>query len=89
MRAALVEAGRLTDPDRDASDAASAWVDDLEWWYRFDVPAVGPQTLTAMEAARCSALVVEAGKTLLLDREELLAAADRAGIAVEGFGPGA
>jgi len=55
----------------------------------FDVPAVGPKTLAAMEAARCSALVVEAGRTLLLDREELVAGADRAGIAVEGFEPGA
>jgi beta-mannosidase len=39
VRAALVAAGRLADPDRDATDAESAWVDDLEWWYRFDLPA--------------------------------------------------
>jgi UDP-2,3-diacylglucosamine hydrolase len=52
---------------------------------RFDVPAVGPATIGAMQAARCSALVVEAGRTILLDREELVRAADRAGIAVEGF----
>jgi len=54
---------------------------------RFDVPAVGPDTLTAMEAARCSALCIEAGKTILLDRDELVARADRAGIAIEGFEP--
>jgi DUF1009 family protein len=52
---------------------------------RFDVPAVGPDTIAAMQAARCAALAVEAGKTLLLDRDALAAAADRAGIAVEGI----
>jgi DUF1009 family protein len=52
---------------------------------RFDVPAVGPETIAAMQAARCSALAVEAGTALVLDREAVAAAADRAGIAVEGF----
>jgi DUF1009 family protein len=39
----------------------------------------------ALESAGCAALAVEAGGTLLLDREELIAVADRAGIAVEGI----
>lgn len=52
---------------------------------RFDVPAVGPDTIAAMQAARCSALAIEADKALVLDREQLAAAADRAGIAVEGL----
>lgn len=39
VRAALVAAGRLTDPDRDPTDIDAQWVDDLEWWYRFDLPA--------------------------------------------------
>ncbi len=51
---------------------------------RFDVPAVGPDTIAAMESARCVALAVEAGKAVVLDRDALAAAADRAGIAVEG-----
>jgi UDP-2,3-diacylglucosamine hydrolase len=50
---------------------------------------VGPATIAAMGPARCAALGVEAGKTILLDRDELVEAADRAGIAVEGFEPGA
>ena len=54
---------------------------------RFDVPTVGPKTIAAMQAAGCSALAIEADKALVLDREELVAAADRAGIAVEGFEP--
>src|SRR5205085_7505814 len=52
---------------------------------RFDVPAVGPRTIEAMAAAGCSALAIEAGSTLVLDRAEMAAQADRAGIAVEGL----
>jgi DUF1009 family protein len=52
---------------------------------RFDVPAVGPKTIESLRAAGCSALAVEAGRTLVLDRDELVRAADRAGIAVEGL----
>lgn len=51
---------------------------------RFDAPAVGPRTVDALAAAGCSALAVEAGAALMLDREEMAQKADRAGIAVEG-----
>jgi DUF1009 family protein len=54
---------------------------------RFDVPAIGPATIAAMESARCAALAVEAGRTIVLDRDDVVRAADRAGIAVEGFDP--
>jgi DUF1009 family protein len=52
---------------------------------RFDLPAVGPATVAALQAAGCSALAIEAGHTVVLDREELVAAADAARIAVEGI----
>ncbi len=52
---------------------------------RFDVPVVGPTTIRKMERANATCLAVEAGKTLFLDREELVASADRAKIAVWGF----
>lgn len=52
---------------------------------RFDVPVVGPTTIRKMTQAGATALAVEAGKTLLLDRAELLAAADAAGISVVGY----
>lgn len=52
---------------------------------RFDVPAVGPRTVEACAAAGCAALAIEAGATLVLDSGELSAAADRAGLAVEGI----
>jgi len=54
---------------------------------RFDVPVVGPGTLVAMQEAAARTLAVEAGRTLLLDKPEFLAAADAAGIAVWGMDP--
>jgi DUF1009 family protein len=51
---------------------------------RFDLPAIGPDTLAAMRDAGAAALVYEAGATLVLGRDVLRAAADRHGIAVFG-----
>ncbi len=51
---------------------------------RFDVPVVGVRTIEAMAAAGASALSVAAGKTLLIDGDQVVRAADRAGIAVVG-----
>ncbi|PIP82706.1 MAG: DUF1009 domain-containing protein [Elusimicrobia bacterium CG_4_9_14_3_um_filter_62_55] len=53
--------------------------------FRFDLPVVGLDTLDTLEAAGATALAVEAGKTLLFDREEFLARANRLGIAVVGI----
>ena len=52
---------------------------------RFDLPAVGPRTIETMKSARASVLAVEAGKSVLLDRQEMIRQADRAGIAVVGI----
>jgi len=51
---------------------------------RFDVPVVGVPTIAAMRAAGATCLCVEAGRTLLFDREAMVAAADAAGIAIVG-----
>jgi UDP-2,3-diacylglucosamine hydrolase len=51
----------------------------------FDVPVAGPGTIATMEETGATALAIDAGRTLLLDREELLRVADRAGIAVVGY----
>ena len=51
---------------------------------RFDVPVVGIKTIRTMQRCRATALAVDASKTLLFDRQELLALADEAGIAVVG-----
>lgn len=53
----------------------------------FDVPVAGPRTIAAMQETGTTVLAVDAGRTLLLDREEMLAAADAAGIAVAGYAP--
>jgi DUF1009 family protein len=52
---------------------------------RFDVPVVGPGTVAAMSEARASVLAVQAGGTLLLDRADLLAAAELSDLALWGF----
>ena len=48
---------------------------------RFDVPVVGLPTIEQMKTARATALALDAGRTLLFDREKLIAQADAAGIA--------
>ena len=52
---------------------------------RFDVPVIGPRTIRKMRAANATAVAVDAAKTLLLEKEQLLADADQAGIAVYGL----
>jgi hypothetical protein len=54
---------------------------------RFDVPVIGPGTIAAMRQAGATAIAVDAGRTLLLDRDELLRAAGDAGVAIHGFPP--
>jgi DUF1009 family protein len=49
---------------------------------RFDVPAVGATTIEVLGAVGGRVLALEAGKTIMLDRDALLAAADAADIAV-------
>ncbi|MCY4187015.1 MAG: UDP-2,3-diacylglucosamine diphosphatase LpxI [Bryobacterales bacterium] len=54
---------------------------------RFDVPVIGPRTIRKMRATNATAVAVDARKTLLLERDRLLADADQAGIAVYGLTP--
>ena len=49
---------------------------------RFDVPVIGIKTIETMVAAGASCLSVEAGRTLLFDRDALLKRAAEVGIAV-------
>jgi DUF1009 family protein len=51
---------------------------------RFDVPVVGFATIQAMRVAGAAALSVDAGKTLMLDGDAVIAAADEAGITIVG-----
>jgi len=49
---------------------------------RFDVPVVGVKTIEVMSAAGASCLAMDTGKCLLLDGDEVIKAADQAGIAM-------
>ncbi len=51
---------------------------------RFDVPVVGVSTVSVMKECGATALSVDAGKTLLFERETMLQKADEAGIAIIG-----
>lgn len=52
---------------------------------RFDLPAIGPKTIQIMASVKATALAVEAGRSVLLDRQEMIHQAERAGIAVVGL----
>jgi len=53
---------------------------------RFDVPVVGVSTIEAMKAAGATLLSVDAGKTLMIDGDAIISAADEAGICIVGRG---
>ena len=53
----------------------------------FDVPVAGPATIQVMHETGATVLAVDAGRTLLLDRDEMLEQANRAKIAVIGCEP--
>ena len=55
---------------------------------RFDVPAVGLQTLESLVTAKAKAFAFQAGKTLFLDQELFLERAGKAGIALYGVSSG-
>jgi DUF1009 family protein len=54
---------------------------------RFDLPAVGPETVRAAAEVGIAALAFEAGRTLLLERDALVAVADANAIALVGLSP--
>lgn len=54
---------------------------------RFDVPVVGVKTIEVMRQSHATALAIDAGRTLLFDRDALIRAADDAGIAIQAFAP--
>lgn len=48
---------------------------------RFDIPVIGDRTFKSMKKSGAAVLAVEAGRSILLDREALVAMADQRGIA--------
>ena len=51
---------------------------------RFDVPVIGVSTIEAMKTVSADTLAVDAGKTLMIDGDAIVKAANEAGIAVVG-----
>ena len=47
---------------------------------RFDVPVIGPRTIQTMAKVKAACLAIEAGKTLIIDREKTVSLANKAGI---------
>ena len=54
---------------------------------RFDVPVIGLRTIEVMRRSNATALGIDAGRTLLFDRDGLVRAADEGGIAIQAFAP--
>jgi UDP-2,3-diacylglucosamine hydrolase len=54
---------------------------------RVDLPTIGPPTIALAADAGLRGVAVEAGATLVIDRDQVVAAADRAGLFVVGIRP--
>ena len=77
--AVIARAGRLAGPGVSVIKVAKPNQD-----MRFDVPVVGLPTVDALRKAGARVLSIDAGRTLVLDGERLLEAAEKAGITVVG-----
>ena len=53
----------------------------------FDVPVAGLNTIAVMKETGTTMLAVDAGRTLLLDKDDLLSEADREGLCIVGYEP--
>ena len=51
---------------------------------RFDMPCVGPDTISSLAENGGKCLVVEAGKTIIIDKNETIKLADKLGISILG-----
>lgn len=49
---------------------------------RFDIPVVGLTTIESLKEAKASVLAIEAGKVLVLEKDEVVKEADKAGICI-------
>jgi DUF1009 family protein len=52
---------------------------------RFDLPTIGPKTVARAAEAGLSGIAVEAGASLIVEREKTIAAADACGLFIKGF----
>ncbi|MEA3560677.1 MAG: UDP-2,3-diacylglucosamine diphosphatase LpxI [Candidatus Omnitrophota bacterium] len=52
---------------------------------RFDVPVIGPNTIETMQMVKAKCLAIEAKRTLLIDKKELIDLANNSGISIVAF----
>ena len=78
----LRRAGRLAGPGAVVVKVAKAEHD-----MRFDIPVIGMRTMKALRRAGVSALAVEAGRCILLERQKVIQEADRIGLAMVAVDP--
>ncbi len=83
----IERAGRIAAGHPEASGLVVVKVSKPGQDMRFDVPVVGVPTIEVMKRAGATALAIDARRTLAIDREQMIAAADAAGIAVQAFEP--
>lgn len=76
-------AARITEGQRLTVVKVSKPAQDM----RFDVPVIGLKTIEMMRHANATALAIDARRTLLFDRADLIRAADEAGIAIQAYEP--
>ena len=56
--------------------------------FRFDLPATGLTTIESLQKVKGAVLAVEAGQSLMFDRELMIEQADKAGIVIVGVRQG-
>jgi DUF1009 family protein len=79
---AILRAGRLGGPGAVVVKTARSDHD-----MRYDIPVVGLKTMKVLKKAKASVLVVEAGRTIVLERDKILAEADRMDLALVAVAP--
>lgn len=76
---AIKRGGRLANEDAVVIKTAKIGQDP-----RFDVPGVGMNTILTMAEVQASALALEAGACIIIDKEKVIEEADRFGISIVG-----
>jgi DUF1009 family protein len=82
--ATLKRGGQLAGQDATALKVTSPTQD-----MRFDVPVIGPRTIQSAAEGKVRAIVLEAGRTLVLEAEEVRRLAERSKVTVWGHRGGA
>ncbi|MDD5585454.1 MAG: UDP-2,3-diacylglucosamine diphosphatase LpxI [Alphaproteobacteria bacterium] len=54
---------------------------------RFDLPTIGPDTVASAAKAGLRGIAIESGRSLIVERESAVAAADEAGLFIAGINP--